>query len=128
MNKLLLGISMIALFTITMVMSGCKKNKDKKTVAIVTVVDDDGAVVVGASVRLYAVPSENPPPPNAIRFDTTQVSNGAGSVTFDFSDFYEQGQAGFAVLDIEATKGSLDGAGIIKIVELETTEETVVMK
>lgn len=128
MNKLLLGISMIALFTITMVMSGCKKNKDKKTVAIVTVVDEDGAVVVGASVRLYAVPSENPPPPNAIRFDTTQVSNGAGSVTFDFSDFYEQGQAGFAVLDIEATKGSLDGAGIIKIVELETTEETVVMK
>ncbi|MFM9004572.1 MAG: hypothetical protein ACKOSR_03590 [Flavobacteriales bacterium] len=128
MNKILLGISMIALFAITMVMSGCKKNKDKKTVAIVTVVDEDGAVVVGASVRLYAVPSENPPPPNAIRFDTTQVSNGAGSVTFDFSDFYEQGQAGFAVLDIEATKGSLDGAGIIKIVELETTEETVVMK
>ena len=128
MNKLFLGISMIALFAITLVMSGCKKNKDKKTVAIVTVVDEDGAVVAGASVRLYAVPSENPPPPNAIRFDTTQVSNGAGSVTFDFSDFYEEGQAGFAVLDIEAKKGSLDGAGIIKIVELETTEETVVMK
>jgi len=119
---------MIALFAITMVMSGCKKNKEKKTIAIVTVIDKNGAVVAGASVRLYAVPSENPPPPNAIRFDTTQVSNGAGSVTFDFSDFYEEGQAGFAVLDIEATKGSLDGEGIIKIVELETTEETVVMK
>jgi len=128
MNKVFFGISVVALFALTIVMSGCKKNKDKKTVAIVTVVDEDGAVVAGASVRLYAVPSENPPPPNAIRFDTTQVSNGAGSVTFDFSDFYEEGQAGFAVLDIEAVKGSLEGAGIIKIVELETTEETVVMK
>jgi len=128
MNKVFFGISVVALFALTIVMSGCKKNKDKKTVAIVTVVDEDGAVVAGASVRLYAVPSENPPPPNAIRFDTTQVSNGAGSVTFDFSDFYEEGQAGFAVLDIEAEKGSLEGAGIIKIVELETTEETVVMK
>ena len=106
--------------------SGCKK--DKQTIATVIVVDEDGDAVPGATVRLYAQSSETPPPPNAIRFDTTQVSNGAGSVTFDFSDFYEEGQAGFAVLDIEAEKGSLEGAGIIKIVELETTEETVVMK
>jgi hypothetical protein len=128
MSKCYFGISLLALFGLVSTLYGCKKNKEKKTVAIVTVVDEDGAVVAGASVRLYAVPSENPPPPNAIRFDTTQVSNGAGSVTFDFSDFYEEGQAGFAVLDIEAEKGSLEGAGIIKIVELETTEETVVMK
>jgi hypothetical protein len=49
-------------------------------------------------------------------------------VTFDFSDFYEEGQAGFAVLDIEASKGSDEGEGIIKIEEKKVNEETVVIE
>jgi hypothetical protein len=92
------------------------------------VVNDDGEPVPGASVRLYAVSSETPPPPNEIRFDTTQVTNGTGKASFDFTDYYEKGQAGFAVLDIEASKGSLEGAGIIKIEELKINEETVVIE
>ena len=36
--------------------------------------------------------------------------------------------AGFAVLDIEATKGSLTGIGIIKIEEELTNEQTVIME
>lgn len=104
----------------------CKK--DKQTIATVLVVNSDGEPVPGATVRLYAVPSETPPPPNAIRFDTTQVTNGTGKVTFDFSDFYEKGQAGFAVLDIEASKGSESGEGIIKIEEEKTTEESVTIE
>ena len=63
-----------------------------------------------------------------VRFDTTQVSNAAGSVSFDFSDFYEQGQAGFAVLDIEATKGALSGIGIIKVEEETTNEQTIILE
>jgi hypothetical protein len=106
--------------------NSCKK--DKQTIATVLVVNDEGEPVPGASVRLYAVPSETPPPPNEIRFDTTQITNGTGKVTWDFSDFYEKGQAGFAVLDIEASKGSLSGEGIIKIEEEETTEETIIIE
>lgn len=106
--------------------NSCKK--DKQTIATVLVVNDEGEPVPGASVRLYAVPSETPPPPNEIRFDTTQITNGTGKVTWDFSDFYEKGQAGFAVLDIEASKGALSGEGIIKIEEEETTEETIVIE
>jgi hypothetical protein len=60
-----------------------------------------------------------------LRFDTTQVTNGTGLVTFDFTEFYKKGQAGFAVLDIEAYKGSLNGDGIIKIEEETTTEEII---
>ena len=60
-----------------------------------------------------------------LRFDTTQVTN-AGSVSFNFSEYYKQGQAGFAVLDIEATKGRT-GIGIIKIEEEMTNEQTVIM-
>jgi len=106
--------------------NGCKK--DKHTIATITVVNEDGEPVPGASVQLYAVPSETPPPPNAIRFDTTQVTNGTGKVSFDFSEFYKKGQAGFAVLDIKATKGIQSGEGIIKIEEEKTTEETITIE
>jgi hypothetical protein len=118
-GALVLILSMFAI-------NSCKK--DKETIATVLVVNEDGAPVPGASVRLYSVPSESPPPPNALRFDTTQVTNGTGKVSFDFSDFYKKGQAGFAVLDIEAVKGSLSGEGIIKIEEEKTTEETVTIE
>ncbi len=106
--------------------NSCKK--DKQTIATVLVVNDEGQPIPGATVRLYSNPSETPPPPNALRFDTTQVTNGTGKVTFDFSEFYKKGQAGFAVLDIEAFKGSLNGDGIIKIEEETTTEETVIIE
>lgn len=106
--------------------NSCKK--DKQTIATVLVVNADGEPVPGASVRLYAVPSETPPPPNAIRFDTTQVTNGTGKVSFDFSEFYKKGQAGFAVLDMAASKGAESGEGIIKIEEEKTTEETITIE
>jgi hypothetical protein len=32
------------------------------------------------------------------------------------------------VLDVECTKGALSGSGLIKIVEMETSEVTVVME
>lgn len=106
--------------------NSCKK--DKQTIATVLVVNDDGEPVPGATVRLYSNPSEVPPPPNEPRFDTIQITNGTGKVTFDFTEFYKKGQAGFAVLDIEAYKGGLEGEGIIKIEEEETTEETIVVE
>ncbi|MFN0032165.1 MAG: hypothetical protein ACKVOR_08405 [Flavobacteriales bacterium] len=111
---------------VAVVAGSCKK--DKETIATILIVNDDGEPVPGATVRLFSNPSETPPPPNALRFDTLQVTNGTGKVTFDFSEFYKKGQAGFAVLDIEAYKGSLQGDGIIKIEEETTTEETVVIE
>jgi hypothetical protein len=63
-----------------------------------------------------------------LRFDTLAVSNGTGKVTFNFTEFYKKGQAGFAVLDIEVTKGNLFGSGIIKIEEKTTTEEAITIE
>ena len=45
-----------------------------------------------------------------------------GTVAFDFSDNYKDGQAGFAVLDIEVN-GAFEG--VVQIKEMEKTEKTV---
>lgn len=99
--------------------------KEEPTVAVVHVKDSNGDPVQGATVRLYGAPSQSPPPANAIALDTTLTTDATGTVTVDYSEFYKLGQAGFAVLDIEAYKGALYGVGIIKIEEQKTTEVTV---
>ena len=107
----------------TMTLTSCEK--EEPTIAVVHVVDSNGDPVQGATVRLYGSPSQTPPPPNAIALDTTFITDATGTVTVDYSEEYKLGQAGFAVLDIEAYKGALYGVGIIKIEEQETTEVTI---
>lgn len=107
----------------TMTLTSCVK--EEPTVAIVHVIDANGDPVQGATVRLYGSPSQTPPPPNSIALDTTFITDAMGTVTVDYSEEYKLGQAGFAVLDIEAYKGALYGVGIIKIEEQETTEVTI---
>jgi hypothetical protein len=97
----------------------------EETVANVVVLNDLGSPVQGATVRLYAFGSVDEDFVGEPRFDTTAVSNAAGQVSFNFSEFYVEGQAGFAVLDIEASKAALYGTGLIKIEEETTNEATV---
>jgi hypothetical protein len=119
--QFVLGI--LFLVASSMGLSSCAK--EEPTVAVVYVKDANGDPVQGATVRLYGTPSQSPPPANAIALDTTLTTNSSGSVTVDYSDYYQLGQAGFAVLDIEAYKGALYGVGIIKIEEQKTTEVTI---
>ena len=84
-----------------------------------------GAVVPGVLVKLFANPSF--PLGDPTRLNKEVLTNTAGRAEFDYSEFYKQGQAGFAVLDILAIKDSLAGEGIIKILEEETNEETVIL-
>jgi hypothetical protein len=104
-------------------LTGCYEVEE--TIANVTVLNEFGSPVQGASVRLYAFGSVDEDFIGEPRFDTTDVTNAAGLVSFNFSDFYVDGQVGFAVLDIEATKASLEGAGLIKVEEMTTSEATV---
>jgi hypothetical protein len=101
-------------------------NEEEPTIGVVRVTDPQGLPVVGATVKLFADPTFPLGDPN--RLDKEAVTDSDGAATFDYTDFYEQGQSGFAVLDIRATKDTLLGEGIIKIVEEETSEETVVME
>lgn len=100
-------------------------NKEKPTKAVIVVKNQAGNVVSGAAVRLFANPSFPLGDPTRLNKEGTTTSS--GRVEFDYTDFYKQGQSGFAVLDIQATKGDFAGAGIIKILEEETNEETVVL-
>ncbi len=101
-------------------------NKEEPTTAVITVKRQDGSVVPEAYVKIFA----NPPIPlgDPTRLNKEGYTDGSGQVTFDYTDFYEQGQSGFAVLDLYCTKDTMVGEGIIKILEEEKNEETVFLK
>jgi hypothetical protein len=127
MNRLFPALTITAILIFA---SSCYEIED--TIANIQVyrVDDIGEKipVAGCDVRLYALGSLDEDFVGEPRFDTTQTTSEEGFVSFDFSDFYVGGQAGFAVLDIEATKGSLYGTGLIKIEEMETNSEEVIVE
>lgn len=132
MNTTYRFFTFIIIAVLAVAFAGCKK--DKKTIATITVVNNAGAPVPGATVVVYSACSECPGPAGGPRFDPsknsalTQVTNGAGKVSYDFTEYYKKGQAGFAVLDVKVTKGSLTGTGIIKIEEETTSEETITIE
>ena len=104
----------------------------EETIANVTVVRinsiGEEIPVDEAEVRLYALGSLDQDFVGEPRFDTIQVTSDEGFVSFNFSDYYVGGQAGFAVLDIEVSKGALYGTGLIRIEEMETNEEKVIVE
>ncbi|WP_343748218.1 hypothetical protein [Fluviicola sp.] len=101
--------------------SGCRKKKD--TTAIIYVLDAQNQRVAGAQVVLKGESTVTPSPP-VVLFDTT-LSDGSGVAVFNFNDVYQLGQAGVAVLNIEARKDALTGQAIIKIEQEKDNEETV---
>jgi hypothetical protein len=101
--------------------SGCRKKKD--TIAKIYVRDTSNSAVVGAQVVLKGESTVTPSPPVTL-FDTT-TTNGSGEAIFNFNDVYQLGQAGVAVLNIEAQKNGMTGQGIIKVEQETTSEETV---
>ena len=94
--------------------------KKKNTIAIITVLDSTNeSPVNGATVRLFY---EDPTGTNDTEIDVQDETGEDGSVSFDFSDNYKDGQAGFAVLDIEVNGGF---EGVVQIKEMENNEKTV---
>jgi hypothetical protein len=101
--------------------SGCRKKED--TTAIIYVRDINNNFVQGAQVVLFGQ-STTGVPVNVVLYDTA-VSNAAGEALFNFNDVYQLGQAGVAVLNIEASKNGASGQGIIKIEQETVSKETV---
>jgi hypothetical protein len=102
--------------------TGCRKKKD--TIAIIYVRDAANQLVSGAQVVLYGQSTIPNQAVNVTLYDTT-TTNTSGEAKFNFNDVYQLGQAGVAVLNIEASASGLSGEGIIKVEQETTSEETV---
>lgn len=123
---LILLVGMIA------IQPGCKKIED--TTAEIFVVNAEGSPISGAAVRLFGEASQQQTQLGEIRLDDTKYTDGAGRVFFDYTDFYEAGQSGFAVLSVNITKDrpapqtALYLESIIKIEEQTNNIETYTLE
>ena len=94
--------------------------KQEKTLAIITVLDNNtNDPIADANVRLFYDPSNGS---NFPLIDVQKKTGNNGSASFDFSNRYQDGQAGFAVLDIEIDSVFM---GVINIIEMSTTEKNI---
>lgn|GEM_PF-145697 len=106
-------------------------NDEEDTIAEVIVQTPEGSRVPGAEVRMFGQGTIDDDQVGDIAIDRTQFTNSNGVAVFDYSDQYEPGQSGFAILDVEITFETPDSTafvnGIMKIVEEETTTKTFVL-
>lgn len=112
--------ALILLFIGTVSVS-CRKKED--TIAVITVKNANNEPVSGARVIVYGQSTTNQA--SSVTLYDTAMTNSAGEATFNFNEVYQLGQAGVAVLNIDAEKGGLVGQGIIKVEQEATTEEVV---
>lgn len=127
MNNLVAKVGIFTLLGLLISTSFISCRKEGETIARIQVVDTAGDPFPGAMVRLYPTPTiiEH----GAITIDDTLYTDIDGYAIFDYTDRYNLGQAGFAVLDIEVLSGdTLFGEGIIKIEDEKTTEEKVIIQ
>ena len=115
------------IFTIMLVFfTSCRKEID--TVAIINVVDIDSVVQPGINVRMFGEPStDNQGEVQEIAIDREQTTDSNGKAEFNFTDDFELGQSGFAVLNVEVTVGDSIYETILKVEAEETTEETIII-
>ena len=108
----------VTLLAILFISHSCYK--PKSTIATITVLyDSNNSPVRGATVRLFY---DDPTGVNTSIIDEQNTTSDQGVVNFDFSGYYKDGQAGFAVLDIEVNNVFV---GVIQVEERATTEKTI---
>lgn len=115
-----------SLFLVGFATVSCRK--EAPTLAKIQVLDSNGTPCPGVAVRLFPEPTLTPH--GTIVIDDLLYTDADGFVVFDYSDEYELGQSGFAVLNIEATSsdGLQFGEGIIKVEEERLNQETVIIQ
>lgn len=127
MNKIIAKAALLMMAVAFVALGTFSCRKEAPTVAKIKVVDTSGAAFVNAMVRLY--PSPTIDEHGAIIVDDTMFTGTDGYATFDYTDMFNLGQAGFAVLDIEVRSGdTMAGSGLIKVVPEETSEEKVIIQ
>lgn len=101
--------------------SSCNKKKD--TIAKIHVKNSQNQLVPDCRVILKG--ECTPPCTGTVDWYDTTYTNAMGEAIFNFTERYQKGMAGVAILKIEAKKDAETGTGIIKIEEEKINEETV---
>ena len=115
---ILFGLLFLLVGTVSV---SCRKKQE--TIAKIIVRDAGNNPVAGARVIVYGQSSTGQAS-SVVLYDTT-TTNSAGEAIFNFDEVYQLGQAGVAVLNIDAEKDGNTGQGIIKVEEETTTTEVV---
>lgn len=131
-NKEQMKTRLTYLFTLVLLgFTAISCNPEKDTIAEVIVVTPEGSRVPGAEVRMFGQGTIDDDQVGDIAIDRTQFTNSNGVAEFDYTDQYQPGQSGFAILDVEITFETPDSTslvnGIMKVVEEETTTKTFVL-
>lgn len=111
----------LALLFIGTVSVSCRKKED--TIAKITVRNANNEPVYNARVIVYGQSTTNQA--SSVTLYDTAWTDASGVAIFNFNEVYQLGQAGVAVLNIDAEKSGLIGQGIIKVEQEVTTEEVV---
>jgi hypothetical protein len=104
----------------------CEKKKD--TFVRVYVTDSSGNSVPDANVRLYGQPSDTVYVSEVSLYDLEEVTDSDGKAVFSFSEFYQSGPDGFAILKAEVTSTLGTGSGLVKLIESETSDISITVE
>ena len=90
-------VFLFALAAVILVPFTSSCNKEKDTLAIITVLDTAGHPVAGAYVKLFANLAHQPQGAGSMdRLTREEMTDSRGHARFDYTQQYKQGQAGFA--------------------------------
>jgi hypothetical protein len=115
--KLRINIAFLMLFAFT-VFANVSCRKKGETSATITVLDEAGNTVTGATVELHTRDIPTPGAPGII--EQTKTSDASGQATFIFD--LE------AVLTIEAKSGSKFGTGSVRLEKHENVQQKVTIR
>jgi len=113
-----LGVFLCGFFAL----SSC--HKEKPTIVLISVKQSSNTPVANANVHLYGAPN-NSSPQGVLLIDLYAQTDANGTALFNLSEFYNQGQTGFAVLNVSAQKENSFTESYIDIIEEETNEQII---
>ncbi|NND76717.1 MAG: hypothetical protein HKN39_00860 [Flavobacteriales bacterium] len=97
----------------------CEKTED--TIVKITVQGSAFQPIVGANVTLFSQPGDS-------IIEEEEETNAAGEAIFDMSSYFEDGQFGLFVLNVEVDADSLSTNSIIQVQPEEVNELTLILQ
>jgi hypothetical protein len=126
----------LALFVTILAFSFSSCRKEKDTIATVLIVDSSNNPKAGVFVRVYCPDATCNKAGSTLGDNTnrTATTGANGKITFNYTEDFQLGQAGFAVLDVAVYLTEIDmekyqntqTTGVIKIEEEVVNEQTIV--